>query len=95
MGRVTDAELDAKIARLANRVRERSQSTREQLEAIGALELAEAARATFQARLVYLGPDSGFPHGHPYDFELRGGPPMTGGSERKVSRGTVRQPLRP
>ena len=68
MGRVTDAELNEKLARLGARVAARSESTRDQLEALGAIELAEAARATFQARLVYLGPDAGFPHGHPYDF---------------------------
>lgn len=82
----TDDELDEKLARVSARIAARSQGAREQLAAIGALELAEACRETFQAKLAYLGPDNELPHGHPYNFELRGGPPMTTGSERKASR---------
>ncbi len=53
----TDAELDEKLARLGERVRSRSEGTRQRLAEIGALELAQALRERFDARLVYLGPD--------------------------------------
>ena len=65
-------DLDEKLARLADRVRRRSEGTRERLAEIGALEVAEALRATFDARLVYLGPEAGFAHGQAYNFDLKG-----------------------
>ena len=73
----TDDELDAKLARLGERVRQRSDGTRAQLAAMhngteSALEVAELCRQHFDAKLVYLGPEEGFAHGHPYNFDLRG-----------------------
>lgn len=64
-------DLDAKIARLGARVKTRSEDGRAQLEAMGALEIAQLLRETFQAKCVYLGPESGYPHGQIYNHDLR------------------------
>jgi hypothetical protein len=65
-------EIDKKLARLGARVQNRASDIREKLSALGALELAEDCKKRFGARLAYLGPPEGFPHGHPYNFDLRG-----------------------
>lgn len=46
--------LDAKIAKLAGHVADRTAETRGELAAIEALELAEELKAKFGARLAYL-----------------------------------------
>lgn len=53
---ITDAEIDSRLARLGERVRSRGEATRTRLAEIGALDLAQALRTAFDARLVYLGP---------------------------------------
>ena len=69
-------EIDARLARLAGRVQARSAETRALLADAGCLELAEAARETFGAKLVYLragdheqGTEP--PQGVPFNFDLR------------------------
>ena len=71
-----DVELDKKLARLGRRIEARSAGTRALLAAAGCLELAEAARETFAAKLVYLragdheqGTEP--PQGVPFNFDLR------------------------
>jgi hypothetical protein len=72
----SDDEIDAKLAGIGRRVQQRNEAAaadiREKLAALGCLELAEALKDKFGARLAYLGPPEGFPHGHPYNFDLRG-----------------------
>jgi hypothetical protein len=54
----SDAEIDAKLARIGNRVASVNADTaatvRAELAAIGCLELAEACKSRFGARLAYL-----------------------------------------
>lgn len=54
----SDAEIDAKLARVGNRVHRQNaataEETRQELAAIGCLELAEACKARFGARLAYI-----------------------------------------
>lgn len=71
-----DAELDEKLARLAGRVQARSAETRALLADAGCLELAEAAREVFGAKLVYLRvgdheQGTAQPESHPYNLDLR------------------------
>lgn len=55
----TDAELTAKLARLGARVAAAGARARARLAEIGALALAEAARETFGAKLVWLRDEHG------------------------------------
>lgn len=73
----TDAELDAKLARVTERIQKRADDRALQLALMDngsetAHDVAVLLRQRMQAKLVYVGPESGFPHGHPYDFNLVG-----------------------
>lgn len=92
----TDAEIDAKLARVAERIQKRSDDRALQLALMDngngtAFEVATLLRQRMQAKLVYVGPDSGFPHGHPYDFNLVGPTYLaaTRRDDRKASRATA------
>jgi hypothetical protein len=50
----SDAEINAKLARIGRRIEARAESVRDELEAIGALEIAVQLRSRFGARLVYI-----------------------------------------
>jgi hypothetical protein len=65
-------ELDEKLQRLGRRVEARTADVRQRLADLGCLELADRLREAFGARLTYLGPPEGFPHGQPYNFDLKG-----------------------
>ena len=72
----TNDELAEKLARLGRRVEARSADTRARLAAAGCLELAEAAREVFGAKLVYLRvgdheQGTAQPESHPYNLDLR------------------------
>ena len=47
-------EIDAKVATLAGHVADRAAQVRAELSTIGCLELAEACKSRFGARLAYL-----------------------------------------
>ena len=68
--------LDAKLDRIGARVAARADDIRRELEAVGALEMAELCREVFSARLAYLRTPR-VEHGAdvrsvPYDLNIRG-----------------------
>lgn len=70
-------DLENKLARLADRVADRGEATRAELERIGFLEAAELLRTTFSGRLTHLRTDRleiGRPlePGQTYNFDLKG-----------------------
>jgi hypothetical protein len=72
---VTADDLETKLARLGARVAAQGETVRGELERIGALELAQALRETFGAKLAFLrtdrltqGTDA---ESHPFNFDLR------------------------
>ncbi len=95
-----DAKLAAVNARVTQRNAERTATARAQLAAIDngsgetALEVAELCREKFGAKVAYLGPPEGFPHGQPYNFDLVGPVYLAEQAKREAIEATKSKPAR-